>query len=83
MLEKLTIEKPVLKTEDYAVIAQRAGKYKSDIRIIKNNVNVNAKSIMGLISLVIGKGDDVYLSVAGTDEEKCVADLKALFGRLK
>lgn len=82
MLEKLVVTKEKLKPEDYAVIAQHAGKYKSDVRIIKNNVNVNAKSIMGLISLVIGAGDEVYLSASGTDEENCAADLKALFGRL-
>lgn len=82
MLEKLTVRKQTLKPEDYAVIAQHASKYKSDIRIIKNSVNVNAKSIMGLISLVIGCGDEVYLSAVGPDEEKCAADIKALFGRL-
>ncbi len=82
MVEKLTVTKQTLKPEDYAVIAQHAGKYKSDIRIIKNNVNVNAKSIMGLISLVIGRGDEVYMSVVGADEEECAEDIKALFGRL-
>lgn len=57
-----------LKAEDCAVFAQAASKYLSSVQIIKDNITVNAKSIMGLISLNIKKDDYVYLAVQGEDE---------------
>ncbi len=65
-----------LKTEDCAVIAQRAGHFKSDINIIKDNKSVNAKSIMGIISLAMRAGDKVYINANGIDEDNAISALK-------
>ncbi len=67
-----------LKTEDCAVIAQRAGHFRSDIAIIKDNKSVNAKSIMGIISLAMKAGDKVYISANGIDEDKATLALKEI-----
>jgi catabolite repression HPr-like protein len=36
---------------------------------------VNAKSIMGMMSLVLSSGSRVVIDAAGDDEEKAVAEL--------
>lgn len=70
MLKEKTVTKSRgLHTEDCAVIAQIAGRFQSDIFLIRDNKRVNAKSIMGLISLNVKKGDTIYLSVSGNDEK--------------
>ncbi|MDD3946555.1 MAG: HPr family phosphocarrier protein [Clostridia bacterium] len=67
-----------LKAEDCAVIAQAAGKFKSSVQIIKQNHTVNAKSIMGLISLNIQKDEYIYLAVQGEDEQSAFKTVYAL-----
>lgn len=64
-----------LKAEDCAVIAQAAGRFKSDAYIIKDNKKVNAKSVMGLISINMKKDELVYLSVSGEDEKAAAEQL--------
>ncbi|MDR3186593.1 MAG: HPr family phosphocarrier protein [Christensenellaceae bacterium] len=69
MYTEKTISKPDgLKTADCAIIAQVAGRFSCDIFLIKGNKKVNAKSIMGLISLNIKVGDLVFVSTSGNDE---------------
>lgn len=66
--EKIISRKNGIKAEDSAVIAQVASKYKSDVYIIKGNKKVNAKSIMGLLSLNMKFGESVYVAAEGSDE---------------
>jgi Phosphotransferase System HPr (HPr) Family len=74
MIKEKKISKPNgLKAEDCAVIAQAAGRYRADVFIIKGNKKVNAKSVMGLISLNMKKDETVYLAVSG-EEEKIAED---------
>lgn len=76
--EKKILKENGLKPEDCAVIAQAAGKFKSGVFIIKASKKVNAKSIMGLLSLNMKKGDSIYLSVTGEDEKLALETLYAL-----
>ncbi|MBS7530738.1 HPr family phosphocarrier protein [Hazenella sp. IB182353] len=55
-----------------ALFVQEANKFSSDIFIMKGSHRVNAKSIMGVMSLAVSKGTEVTLSVDGTDEEKAM-----------
>lgn len=66
--EKSISRKNGIKAEDSAVIAQVASKYKSDVYIIKGNKKVNAKSLMGLLSLNMKFGESVYVAAEGNDE---------------
>lgn len=69
MLKEKTIDKTNgIKAEDSAVIAQVASKYKSDVYIIKGNKRVNAKSLMGLLSLNMKYKENVFISAEGSDE---------------
>lgn len=46
-----------------------ATKYKSDVFVAYNGKRVNAKSILGLLTLGVGKGQTVTIITEGPDEE--------------
>ena len=56
-------------------LVNTAGKFDSKIEIVLDNKEVNAKSIMGIMSLGIGKGDEIILRADGDDAEAAVSAL--------
>ena len=54
---------------------QRANEYKSSIWIEKDARKVNAKSLLGVLSLGITKGTSVSILADGADEESAVQGL--------
>ncbi|MEC1180654.1 HPr family phosphocarrier protein [Metasolibacillus meyeri] len=64
-----------LQARQAALFVQQANRYKSDIFLQKDNKKVNAKSIMGVMSLAIAKGTQVILIAAGDDAEKAITAL--------
>ncbi len=56
-------------------IVQLAGNYDSVIHIRAGIKNVNAKSIMGMMALRMGKGQDVEVIAEGVDEVEAVNGL--------
>jgi phosphocarrier protein len=57
---------------------QKANEYKSSIWVEKDERRVNAKSLLGVLSLGIVKGTSINLIADGPDEEAAVAALIAL-----
>lgn len=57
---------------------QKANSYKSSIWVERENRRVNAKSLLGVLSLGIVKDMTVTLIADGADEEDAVNGLKAL-----
>jgi len=55
-----------------AKLTQTAGRFQSDVFIIKGARRVNAKSIMGVMMLAAGKGTKVGLEVNGSDEAEAM-----------
>lgn len=51
-----------------AVLVQLASQYQSKISICQENKTVNAKSIMGMMTLGLAPGKELELSVDGDDE---------------
>ena len=64
-----------------ALIVQTASRYKSKIFIEKNSDKINAKSIMGIITLGAGFGVELRLIADGEDEKDAVDALATLFER--
>ena len=60
---------------------QKANEFKSSIWIEKDERRVNAKSLLGIMSLGIVTGSTVTLSAVGPDEEAAVAALEVLLQR--
>lgn len=57
---------------------QKANEFKSSIWIEKEERRVNAKSLLGVLSLGIVKGSRINLIADGTDEENAVITLTEL-----
>jgi phosphotransferase system HPr (HPr) family protein len=58
-----------------ALFVQRANKYESEITIIKDDQEVNGKSIMGILMLAAERGAKVRIIAVGEDAEEAVNDL--------
>ena len=57
---------------------QKANEFKSSIWIEKDDRRVNAKSLLGVLSLGIVKGTAVSIVADGVDENEAIATLSAL-----
>lgn len=57
---------------------QKANEFKSLITIARDDRKVNAKSLLGVLSLGITKGTTVVLDADGPDEEEAIEELNAL-----
>lgn len=57
---------------------QKANSYKSSIWVEKDDRRVNAKSLLGVLSLGIVKGMTITLIADGTDEEEALEGLSTL-----
>lgn len=55
-----------------ALLVQEASKYESKIYIQSGDKRVNAKSIMGMMSLGLDNGEALTVSADGTDEKAAV-----------
>lgn len=62
-----------------AIIAQTANKFQSEILLSRDDIEVNAKSIMGVITMAAGYNTQLTLRATGTDENEAAAALDALF----
>ncbi|MBQ9622466.1 MAG: HPr family phosphocarrier protein [Treponema sp.] len=62
-----------------ALIAQTANKFSSEITIEKDSAAVNAKSIMGVITMAAGYNTQLVLRAEGSDEKEAVEAIVQLF----
>lgn len=67
-----------LQARPAALFVQEANKFSSDVHLEKDGKSVNAKSIMGVMSLVIPRGAEVTLRANGTDGDKAVERLAVM-----
>lgn len=59
-----------------AVLVQVASQYDSTVYLQVDTRKVNAKSIMGMMSLGLDAGEKVTVIVDGTDEKEALADIE-------
>ncbi len=67
-----------LRARPAALFVQTAGKFTSSIWIEKGDRKVNAKSIMGLMSLAVPPGTEIIIGAEGEDEHLAVKELVEL-----
>ncbi|HLR08914.1 MAG TPA: HPr family phosphocarrier protein [Bacillota bacterium] len=58
-----------------AQFVQEANRYSAHLYLEKEGKRVNAKSIMGLMSLAVTKGETITLMADGADEEVAMSHL--------
>ena len=66
-----------LEARPIAMLVQVASQYDSKIYVETGTKRVNAKSIMGMMTLGISVGEDVTVTADGADEEKAIAEIEA------
>lgn len=78
----MTAEKNIIITNETGLHArpaskfvQKAGSFKSDVTLIYGEKEVNAKSIMGVLSLGVSQGKEITIKCDGEDAETAVEEL--------
>jgi len=57
------------------MFVKEASKFRSDVDVISKDRKVNAKSIMGIMSLGLSQGEEIKIVVNGIDEEEALQSL--------
>lgn len=64
-----------------AKLAQAAQQFESDITLEYEDMTVDAKSILDILSLAAGRGASLKLRCSGTDADSAAKTLEELFNR--
>lgn len=62
-----------------ALFVQTTNRYKSKIKVIKGDLEVDGKSIMGLLMLAAPMGTQLKVIIDGEDEQGMLEGLKKIF----
>jgi len=83
MIEKILLiqNKHGLHARPAAHLVKIAGKFSSDIKLFKDGLEINAKSIMGVMMLAAEPGSEVLLQVDGQDEAAALTAIEELFNK--
>ena len=75
--KNMTIEiKSGLEARPVAVFVQIASQFESSIYVEQDSKKVNAKSIMGMMTLGLPAGEKVTVSADGSDEEDAIKKIE-------
>ena len=74
MIERAVVlaSKHGLHARPAADLVRLAGKFRSDVKLTKEDITVDAKSIMGVMMLAAECGSELLLTVEGPDEEEAM-----------
>ncbi|MDF2609630.1 MAG: Phosphotransferase system, phosphocarrier protein HPr [Lachnospiraceae bacterium] len=75
--KKISIKIPTgLEARPVALLVQVASQYESTIYVESEEKKVNAKSIMGMMSLGLVAGEEVTVTVDGADEKAAIENIE-------
>jgi phosphocarrier protein len=74
------VNKNGLHARPAAEIVKLAAKFQSDITIVKDDLDVNGKSIMGVMMLAAEHGSTILLRAEGPDADAALEALATLVG---
>lgn len=77
----LVTNKTGLHARPASQFVKEAGKFKSKIRIMKDEKESDAKSIVSLLSLGINSGSEITITAEGEDESEAVENLVKLINK--
>ena len=83
MIEKtqVIINKLGLHARAAAKLSHLANMFNSNIYLIYNEDKVNAKSLLGILTLAASVGNEIILQASGEDEQKAITAISDLFNR--
>ncbi|MDR1194990.1 MAG: HPr family phosphocarrier protein [Endomicrobium sp.] len=62
-----------------AMLVQTSSKFQSNVKILKDDFEVDAKSIMGVMTLAAAMGSELKFVAEGPDESEVLQSIEALF----
>lgn len=65
-----------LETRPIAMLVQVASQFKSEIHLESGTKSVNAKSIMGMMTLGLDNGEKVTVTANGPDEQQAMDNIR-------
>lgn len=65
-----------LEARPVAVLVQVASQYESRIYVESGAKKINAKSIMGMMTLGLNEGEEITVTAEGSDEEAAINDIE-------
>jgi phosphocarrier protein len=74
------VNKNGLHARPAAEIVKLAAKFKSEITVVKDDLDVNGKSIMGVMMLAAEHGSSITFRAEGPDAEQALEALATLVG---
>jgi phosphocarrier protein len=83
MIEKTVkiVNNAGLHTRPAATIVKLASKYKCEFFISKDGLNINGKSIIGVMTLAAEMGSELLLTFEGADEKEASEEISDYFNR--
>ena len=79
--KSVTINCEGLEARPIAMLVQKASQFTSKVHIEIGNKKVNAKSIMGMMSLSVCGGDEIVVVTEGEDEEVAANEIELYLSR--
>lgn len=65
-----------LEARPVALLVQIASQYECSIHVVSEDKRVNAKSIMGMMSMGIASGETVTVEADGPDEKEAIENIE-------
>lgn len=80
IVEEVVVKNPLgIHARPASALARRANDFESDIYLTYKKNRVNAKSIMGLLTLGAAHGSRIEVLCSGPDAEEAMAAIKNIF----
>ena len=70
-----------LEARPVALLVQEASKYDSTVYLETGDKRVNAKSIMGMMSLGLANGEELIVTADGVDEQAAIEGVEKFLSR--
>ena len=64
-----------------AELVQVACQFSSSLYLVRGNHRINAKSIMGMMSLSLADGEEITVVTDGEDEQRAAESIKTFFAK--
>ena len=80
-IELKVMNKLGLHARPAAKIVETTKKFKSEITISKNDIQINAKSIIGVMMLAAEAGSTLIISAEGEDAQEALKEVAMMFER--
>ena len=83
MIEKTVVVSIMGEAEErpVAVLVQVASQYESRVHLVTGDKKINAKSIMGMMSMNFANGSEITIVANGSDEKEAVDAIAAYLGK--